>query len=156
MASTPDAGRARLVTLIHVGKAKLGLSDDGYRALLEGCAGKTSAADMSGTELLSVLGAMRQAGFVPSGAGQGRSLAARPENIGSLTEDEVSYIKGMWSLVARVKTEAALNSFIKRLTGVDDIRFVPRRKRLAVIIPLRAMMVKAGYDPDGTRGDTDQ
>lgn len=155
MPGRTGTGRARLVALLHVGRAKLGLSDDGYRALLEGSVGKSSAATMTVPELSAALEAMRTAGFTPSGSGRGRSLAPRPENVGGLTEEEVRYVKGMWALVARVKTEAALNAFVRRLTGVDDIRFVPRSKRLAVIIPLRAMMVKAGYDPDGLQGDVE-
>lgn len=152
MAPTPDPARARLIRLIHVGKASLGLAEDAYKALLEGATGKSSSADMAVPELENVLRALYAAGFVPTGSERGRTLAMRPADVGRLTEEEVSYIKGMWALVARVKTEAALNAFIRRLTGVDDIRFVPRKKRLAVIIPLRAMMVKAGYDPDG-KGD---
>ncbi len=149
MPAKPDARRARLVRLIHVGKGKLGLSDDSYATLLEGATGKSSTTGMTVAELEKVMRALRAAGFVPTGSGRGRSLAERPENVGGLTAEEVRYIKGMWALVARVKTEAALNAFIKRLTGVDDIRFVTRRKRLAVITPLRSMMKMSGYDPDG-------
>jgi len=149
MPAKSDARRARLVRLIHVGKGKLGLSDDAYATLLEGATGKSSTTEMTVAELEKVMRALRTAGFVPTGSGRGRSLSARPETVGGLTAEEVRYIKGMWALVARVKTESALNAFIKRLTGVDDIRFVPRRKRLAVIIPLRAMMKMSGYDPDG-------
>jgi hypothetical protein len=55
----------------------------------------------------------------------------------------------MWELAARNKSEAALNAFIKRIARVSHIRFLDIHTAQNVILALRDMMEKAGYDPDG-------
>lgn len=148
---TTNQCRKRLVTLVHVGKGKLGLDTDEYRDLLEYATGKTSAATMNVTELEAVLDAMKKLGFVASGAGRGRSLEVRPENIGGATPRQVYYIKGLWALASRAKSEESLRALILRIAGVDDIRFIPKGKASSVILALRDITKKAGYDPDGPR-----
>jgi len=59
------------------------------------------------------------------------------------------YIKGLWELSARVKTEAALNRFIKRITGVPYLRWLDVKTAQKVILAVRDIAVQAGYDPDG-------
>jgi len=147
-----DPRRKRLIQLIHVARSKIGLADEDYRALLEGATGKSSSADMSLAELDAVLGVMRKLGFVSSGAGDGKSLAVSPENVGGASPRQVYYIKGLWALVSRRKSEESLKAVIKRIAGVDDIRFIPRRSASAVILALRDIAEKAGYDPDGPEG----
>jgi hypothetical protein len=149
MAGNLDERRRRLVRLIHVGKGKLGLSDDSYVTILEGATGKTSSTEMTIAELEKVMVAMRAAGFVPTGSSWGRSLSVRPEDIGGATKRQVYYIKGLWALASRTKSEAGLRSIIKRIAGVDDLRFLPRAKASAIILALRDIAVKSGYEPDG-------
>jgi hypothetical protein len=78
-----------------------------------------------------------------------KKLPLRPEDIGNATPEQLEYIKGMWELAAVYKTEKALNAFIRRVAKVDNIRFLNVQGAQKVILALRAMMVKAGYDPDG-------
>jgi hypothetical protein len=136
--------RKKLIQLIHIGKAKLALTDDAYRAILRGASDKDSCADMSVPELEKAVKAMRRAGFRVQ-----KKLPLRPENIGKATVDQLEYIKGMWELAAVYKTEKALNSFIRRVAKVDDIRFLDVKGAQKAILALRDMMVKAGYDPNG-------
>jgi hypothetical protein len=136
--------RLKLIRLIHVGRNKLAIADDGYRALLRGVCGKESCADMTIPELDRALKAVKAAGFRVE-----KKMPLRKEEIGRAKAEQLSYIKGMWELAARNKTERALNAFIKRITHVENIRFLRVKDAQKVIVALRVMMVKAGYNPDG-------
>jgi len=140
----PQNKRQKLIQLIHVGKNNLALSDDAYRAILLGASGKNSCADMTIPELEKVMKAIKRAGFTFC-----KHLPLRKEEIGKATRDQLEYIKGMWELAAIYKTEKALNAFIRRVAKVDDIRFLDVQGAQKVILALRAMVVKAGYDPNG-------
>jgi hypothetical protein len=135
--------RKKLIQLIHIGKANLGLTGDAYRALLTGAAGKESCAAMTIPELDRALKAIKAAGFRVE-----KKMPLKEEEIGRANPAQLSYIKGMWELAARIKTDKALNSFIRRIAHVDHIRFLDVEGAQKVIVALRVMMVKAGYDPD--------
>jgi hypothetical protein len=140
----PKNRRAKLNQLIHIGRCKLSISEDAYRALLQGVCGKASCSDMTIPELEQALKAIKAAGFKVD-----KKLPLREEEIGTATPGQLSYIKGMWELAARVKTEKALNAFIRRIAHCDSIRFLDVRKAKTVILALRDMMARAGFDPDG-------
>lgn len=144
-----DRRRAKLIQLVHVGKSKLGLDRDAYEALLFGATGKRSSTDMTLSELRAVLAGMRTAGF--AGA-DGKRLPARPGEAPLCSEEQLYYIKGLWELAARNKTEQALKSFVKRIAHVDDLRFLDGRAAARVILALRDIARKAGFDPDGPAG----
>jgi hypothetical protein len=134
--------RKKLIQLIHVGKAKMALGEDAYRAFLEGVAGKASCADMSERQLEAVLRAMRKNGFsqLPS--------RVQPEEKGMASLAQLEYIKGMWQKCARNKSNAALLAFVNRIAGVKALRFLTIYTAQDVILALRDMMAKAGFDPD--------
>jgi hypothetical protein len=136
------ARRKNLIQLIHIGKSKLGLTDDEYRSFLEDICGKHSCADMTVRQLETALRSMRTAGFARD------PLRVREDERGMATAAQLEYIKGMWARAARVKTDGALAAFIRRIAHVDDIRFLDPQSAQAVILALRNMMVKAGRDPD--------
>ncbi|MDR3249398.1 MAG: regulatory protein GemA [Treponema sp.] len=136
--------RSQLIQLIHIGRTKLALPEDVYRALLLGASGKDSCTGMTIPELERTMKAIKKAGFTVQ-----KRLPLKPGEIGEAKPEQLSYIKGMWELTARVKTEKALNSFIRRIAGVDDIRFLDVKAAQKVILALRDMMARAGYDPDG-------
>ena len=135
--------KGQLIRLIHVGKQKIGLTEEEYRALLEGITGKTSSTELTITELEAVLKALKSLGF------QVKKMAASAEEVGRATAEQIQYIKGLWELSARVKTEAALNRFIKRITGVPYLRWLDVNTAQKVILAVRDIAVQAGYDPDG-------
>lgn len=135
--------KGQLVRLIHIGKQKTGLTEEAYRALLEGTTGKTSSTEMTITELEAVLKAIKGLGF------QVKKMPLKAEEVGRATAEQIQYIKGLWELSARVKTEAALNRFIKRITGVPYLRWLDVKTAQKVILAVRDIAVQAGYDPDG-------
>jgi hypothetical protein len=140
--------RGKLIRLIHVGRNKLALTDDAYRALLRGASGKGSCADMTVPELDRALKALKAAGFRAE-----KKMPLKQEDAGRASAGQLSYIKGMWELAARIKTEKALNAFIKRIARVDHIRFLDVQGAQKVILALRDVTAKAGCDPDGVPRD---
>jgi len=137
-----DKRRKSLIQLIHIGKGKMALTDDAYRAFLDGVCGKTSCADMNVRQLESVLRVMRKNGF---------DLAprrVRPEEKGMATLAQLEYIKGMWAKCARNKSDKALTAFVYRIAKVKTLRFLDEQSAQKVILALRDMMAQAGFDPD--------
>ncbi|MDR1316551.1 MAG: regulatory protein GemA [Spirochaetales bacterium] len=139
--------RSKLIQLIHIGRAETGLSDEGYRAMLEGISGKTGSRDMSIPQLEETLKALKSLGFSVR-----KKMPVREEDRGRATERQLAYIKGLWELCARVKTEAALAAFVKRIAHVPSLRFLTVYSARALIPALRDMAAKAGCDPDGIPG----
>lgn len=136
-------GRSKIIQLIHIAKSQIGLSEEDYRAVLESTTKKTSCSDMSLFELNEVLKAMKKLGF------KVKKLETREEEIGwDASKAQMDYIKGMWELVARDKSDRALYKFIKRITGADHPRFMRSVDSQKVIVALRKMMVSAGLNPD--------
>jgi len=142
LAKNLQISRNKLIQLIHVGKANMGLTDDDYRAVLEGVTGKQSCKDMTERQLVAVLRFMRRNGFeqLPN--------RVKPEERGRATLEQLEYIKGMWAVCARNKNDAALLAFVDRIAGVKALRFLDVNAAQKVILALRDMMAKAGFDPD--------
>lgn len=135
--------RSKIIQLIHIAKSQIGLSDEDYRAVLESTAKKTSCSEMTLFELNEVLKAMKKLGF------KVKKLETREEEIGwDASKAQMDYIKGMWELVARDKSDRALYKFIKRITGAGHPRFMTAKDFQKVIIALRKMMADAGLNPD--------
>jgi phage gp16-like protein len=140
--ATAENRRKKLIQLIHIGKAKMGMTDDAYRAFLAGVCGRDSAAKMTIRQMETALKAMRGNGFEQS------PNRVTPEEKGRATWDQLEYIKGMWAVCARNKSDAALAAFLKRVAHVDALRFLNVELAKKVILALRDMTEKAGFDPD--------
>jgi phage gp16-like protein len=125
--------RKKLIQLVHVGKAQLGLDEEDYRALLVGVCGKESAAAMTERQLETVLKAMRKNGFEAAP----RRVQSREQ--GQATVAQLEYIKGMWQQCARNKSDAALGALVKRIAGVDALRFLTVKTAQKVILALQDM-----------------
>ena len=135
--------RSKIIQLIHIAKSQIGLSDEDYRAVLESTAKKISCSEMTLFELNEVLKAMKKLGF------KVKKLETREEEIGwDASKAQMDYIKGMWELVARDKSDRALYKFIKRITGAHHPRFMTAKDFQKVIIALRKMMADEGLNPD--------
>ncbi|MDR1858801.1 MAG: regulatory protein GemA [Treponema sp.] len=140
--ATAKNRRKQLIQLIHIGKAKLGMDDEAYRAFLDGICGRDSSAKMTVRQLEQALKAMRKNGFEQT------PNRVRPEEKGLATLAQLEYIKGMWARCARNKSDKALLAFVHRIARVQALRFLTVRTAQDVILALREMMIKAGYDPD--------
>lgn len=131
-----------LIRLIHVGKTKVGLSDSEYRHLLYSTTGKSSSLAMNLSELEAVLKAIKGLGF------KVKTMPVKPEDVGRASFEQINYIKGLWELSARVKTEAALNAFVKKITGVPFLGWLDKKDAQKVILAVREIATNAGYNPD--------
>ena len=135
--------RSKLIRLIHIAKNRLGLSDGDYRAILESTSKKSSCSEMTVLELEEVLKVMKSLGF------RVKKLETKKSELGwNTSKEQMDYIKGMWELVARNKSDRALYRFINRITGAEHPRFMTEKNAQDVILALRAMMIKAGFNPD--------
>jgi len=138
------------LAIIHLAKKQLGLDEEAYRAILSG-AGVSSAKDIE-TELQfnTVMGAFLHLGFLPPRhGGLNKCHSAIPgTSPAMISRRQEYYIKGLWSLASRVKDEKSLRRIVKRIGKVDDITFLSRRNASAIILALRDICWKAGFNPD--------
>lgn len=145
-------GRKSRLAVIHVAKKQLGLGEEAYRAALSG-AGVSSARDIeTEAQFGLVMGAFSRLGFPPSGRRNIRRGAVHGTNPAMISRRQEYYIKGLWGLASRAKDEKSLRRMVKRIGKADDISFLTRRDASAVILALRDICRKAGFDPDSEGG----
>ena len=137
--------RTKRLAMVHMAKKSLGLDDATYRAMLHNVTGHRSAARCTDVELSAVLRALRAAGWRPR-----KRLPVTAEQRGyHATEAQRDYLKGLWELASREKSERSLRAMLRRIAGVDHIRFLDKSGATKVILALRAIAEAAGFDPDG-------
>jgi hypothetical protein len=136
------------LAVIHVAKKQLGLDEDAYRAILSG-AGVDSARDITtNAQFNNVMTAFAALGFKSPGAAVKHQNSAAGTHPAFISKRQEYYIRGLWALASRAKDEKSLRRMVKRISKTDDIRFLPRRNAQAVILALRDICWKAGYNPD--------
>jgi phage gp16-like protein len=141
------------IQIIHVAKRECQLDEEAYRAMLEGAAGVNSASDIkTWIQYEQILAAFKKLGFrIHSKTGEPRLKETDTEtkrNPAWITARQEYYIRGLWDLASRKKDLASLHKMIYRIGGVNDIRFLKRTDAQKVILALRDITEKAGYDPD--------
>ena len=102
---------------IHIAKSQLGLDDDTYRDLLERVTGRRSAKGLEPRQTAHVLDEFTRLGWVA----RKRTRATTGQY---LPKVQALWIAG-WNLgIVRNRTDAAMNRFIKRQTGIDHPRWL--------------------------------
>ena len=142
--------RKRLIKLIHVGKRDLKLSDDEYRALLQGASGGIdSCSDMDRAKLLAVVQVMKRRGFKPTPKDEGKGRSPSGKSPAKATQ--LSKVWALWLALGRAggisnTSRAALEAFVKRQTGLDRLEWLNTTPREAnkVIEALKAMQRRHG------------
>lgn len=113
--------KVKYIQLLHIAKSKLDLSDDHYRAVIEGVTGKTSSKSMSLSELDNCLKRFKELGFElekqKNPKGYVKGLSSQQKMIMALWNE----IKGNNNF--RNKS-ASIISFltVQNITKVDDIK----------------------------------
>ena len=139
-----NTAQKQWVRMIHVAKTKLILDDNQYRALLTGACGLESSKDIkTWKQYESVMAA-----FVKLGFEYKKTAPKEKRNPDWITWKQEKYIKGLWQLVGRDKSDAALNSFIERITGIAYIDWLMKPQAADVIVALRKMACEQGINPD--------
>lgn len=134
------------VRTIHTAKTKLKLSDESYRALLQGAAQINSSKEIkSWAQFDSIMSAFQKLGFTLCKQKVDPQSARHPDWLSAKQE---KYIRGLWNLVSRGKSEQSLNSFVEKITGRGHVTWLLKSDAAKVINALRKMAVAQGINPD--------
>ncbi|MDF0606665.1 regulatory protein GemA [Neisseriaceae bacterium TC5R-5] len=127
--SKTNPNRQRLIKLIHVAKRDLALDDDSYRAILMRIGKQTSAADLTIPQLDKVLEYLKTSGFKVRSKSSSRPLASDMDS---------KKIRALWLFLCQLgavrnPSEAALASYVKRLTKVEALQWLNSEQVVTVI-----------------------
>ena len=122
--------------IIHVAKAKLGLSDETYRAALVRIAGVTSSTELDREGFESIMGYFDYCGFRPLEQGAPR-YGDRP---GMATFAQLELIRELWREVhgARACDDDHLLGWLRKCFKVDSMRFLTSEGARKAITALTA------------------
>ncbi len=126
-AANASDSRARELAVIHVAKKELGLDDVNYRECLLLLTGRSSAGELNEEERHRVIEHFRGMGFERKG--RKRNNSANPMH---------SKIRYLWRDLYRAgairdNSDAALDSYVRRMTGSDSLRFLDREQSWRLI-----------------------
>lgn len=132
-----DNSRKRDLAVIHLAKKQLNLDDDAYRDLLFSIARVRSSKDLDWTGRKRVLEHFEKIGFkraVPFTKEAG--VSAEAKKLWVLWRQLHSQGK------VKVGTQAALNNFVERQTGMSHIRFCNSHQLSTVIESLKKWLAR--------------
>lgn len=130
----------RQITLLHVAKAKVGMSDDAYRAALAELAGVTSSTELDQDGFTLLMGFFEWRGFAPEQA-KGPSYGNRP---GMASFAQLELIRTLWREYTRGNgDEAGLCKWLERTFKVSSLRFLTKGDGQRAITALKAMKTRA-------------
>lgn len=142
MPATPPSpaalARRRQLAAIHTLKARLGLDDDTYRALLADETGETSAARLSEPARLRVVARLRR--LEEEVLGRSGGLVFLPDDPPRLRK-----VKSLWIELARAgrierASQAALDAWVKTRFDVDRAAWLRPRDLSAAIEQLKSWL----------------
>ena len=105
---------SKLIGMIHMAKARLGMDDETYRMFLVDTIGKNSLRDTNAREQWRVMEELKRRGFAPQAIHKGARLVDDPQ---------AKKIRALWLTMAdcgivRDRSEKALENYVRRITGV--------------------------------------
>lgn len=134
---------------IQVGRRKLGLDDDTYRAMLKRIAKVTSSTELDQAGADRVLAEMRAKGFDPAVKRRRRGVADKP-----MARLARAWWLNLWNLdELEDGSEAALNAFAKGITGKEALQFCSGPELNKVVEGLKAWCSRIGLSPKGNAMD---
>lgn len=135
----PAARRAptkKQIGLIHVAKARLGLSEDAYRDTLQRAAGVESAAELDIYGFEAVMDEFARMGFESESRRQ--SFGHRR---GMASPRQVQLIRQLWQdYTDGAGTEASLSRWLEHYRHVSSLRFLTAADAPKVITALKKMV----------------
>ncbi|MAS94371.1 MAG: GemA protein [Verrucomicrobiales bacterium] len=128
------------IALLHVAKAKLGLSDAEYRTALVHLAGVTTSTELDTSGFEAVLGFFQYMGFAP--------LSARGANYGPrrgmASFAQIELIRTLWhEYTGGQAGEEELTKWLERCWKISSMRFLKAETAPKVITALKAMKARA-------------
>jgi len=147
------------IALVHVARHRLGLEEDTYRDILSQF-NVQSSKELSYAQFKELMDIFERMGFKRRRKKKrSKSIDFHPvktERTGQkakgspflpITDKQMKKLWALWNSVSRAPVdsrEAALNKFVKRITGVDHWRWLNVGKAQKVIIALEKMAETAG------------
>lgn len=129
--------------LIHTAKRDLGLDDATYREMLRNIAGVASSKDLTPRQFEAVIAHLEARGFDHKSTGYWANkkkwdvLGRRP---GMATAAQLARIEAEWEQLRFYwgpkgfpTARAAMKAFVKKITNVDDLRFLNGEKAVQVL-----------------------
>lgn len=139
--------RDKKLKIIHIAKKQLKLSDENYRAILSGVGISSAAKIKTEEQYETIMSAFKKLGFKikPDYAFKRQQKGGGEARI---TQRQEYYIRGLWDLASRVRSEESLNALILRVGRVINISHLTVANASKVILALRDICLKAGFNPD--------
>jgi len=109
-------------SLIHVAKAKLGMEEADYRALLMRAAGVSSSSQLDVAGFNMVMAEFERLGFRGTRAGFGRTQNARRS--GMATPAQLGKVRAMWRAYTGRDDDLALGRWLETHFHVSHARFL--------------------------------
>lgn len=132
------------LALVHLAKARLGMSEEAYRDMLRLYAGVDSAAQLDAEGFDIVMARYGQLGFTSSW--HARNLGDRP---GMATAKQVALIRGLWRDWSGGDDDRALGRWLENSFGVSALRFLDTAATQKAITALKSMAArKAKAQPE--------
>ena len=126
--------KSKYIKLIHIAKSQLNLDGDTYRHLLLTVTKKTSTKDMTVWELEKVLHNFKSKGFKVKSSKKVEKISA--------TKPVHKKIRSLWLELAEAgevknRSEKAINSYVKRIVGVEVMDWLNTDQAMKVIESLK-------------------
>ncbi len=150
---TPADRRAQDFKTIHGLARLLGLNDEAYRDMLNDRYQVRSSKDLNPQQRFQLIKDLRVQ--VHGNVQKFNDLVERKKHLA--TPRQLRAIEAMWAKVSRATTAAdrkkALDAFVKRLTGIDHVRWITMHDAQTLI---RAIKTMGAMTPDEFKQHTTQ
>lgn len=124
------------LSLIHVARNQLGLTEEDYRAVLLNVAGVSSSRDLTDSAFEAIMEHFQRLGFKSTW-----KRATFGERDGMATPRQVSMIRALWAdYTSGEGTDKSLGKWLENKFKVSSLRFVDADLAKKVICALRAMV----------------
>lgn len=139
----------KIIGQIHQLKTKLKLSDQDYRAILQGY-GIESCSEIQGeSQANQVLNAFKTLAISSHQANTAFKQKRTGGGRGKITERQEYYLRGLWNLCMKNATcESSLEAFCKRISGVSCLAWLSQKDASDCITALKCIARKKGFNPD--------
>ena len=134
-----DPQRRVMIAKLHLAKKDLRLEDEDYRLVLQRVTGKSSAADLSAAQLDAALKEMKRLGW------QAKPASGRASNPAANKARAMLISLGLMGVI-RNTSEAALNAFARRQTGIEHLSWVNQDHVYKLIEALKAIANRNGWN----------
>ena len=138
----------RTKAALHVAKARLALSDESYRDVMERVAGVRSSRDLDAQGARRVMAEFERLGFVNAAKKRRPGRDGRP-----LARKAVALWIALHNLDETDSAhDRALAAFVRRVTGKERLLFCDARELNQVVEGLKAWGARVGWAGDGLDG----